>query len=127
MTAPLPTTASQAASVAAEAVRALNHLTLDLDGYTWPADVDAVIGDLLTVAYRLPQAFDQASTWLTRAHAAGRVGHDTPGFGTPFAVEYAVQQLAQASKCAAWMADALNQARHHTTHLTGIDPTGGRR
>ena len=70
-------TALQAAQAAAEAVRALVHATIpQVNGYAFPSDVDAVLGELMTLVERLPQALDQAEEWLQVEVEAGRVGDD---------------------------------------------------
>jgi hypothetical protein len=75
-----PLTPTEAAWQAAEAIRALNHLTLATTGpkagYSYPGDVDAVLGALQTLTSRLPQAFVQASSWLAAQHRRARIGHD---------------------------------------------------
>ena len=56
------------ATEAAEAIRALNHLTIGLDhkGYENPAEAGATAYALRTLAERLPQTLDQLSTALVR-------------------------------------------------------------
>lgn len=56
------------ATEAAEAIRALNHLTIGLDhkGYEHPAEAGATAYALRTLAERLPQTLDQLSTALVR-------------------------------------------------------------
>jgi hypothetical protein len=58
-----PTTAPAAASTAAEAVRALNHLTT-CPALSDLADVCALIAQLQALAERLPQALGQLATVL---------------------------------------------------------------
>jgi hypothetical protein len=115
------TAAVEAADAAAENIRALNHATVSGRGYAWPSQVDAVIGCLEVLAQRLPQALDQASTWLAQAHADGRVGHDH-GINPDPAVEDAVWSLRVAARQASALAGALQSARTLTSHLTGTDP-----
>ena len=75
-----PATPGEAAWQAADAIRALNHLTLVTTdphaGYLGPDDVASVIGGLHTLAERLPQALRQASSWLTSQHHHDRISHD---------------------------------------------------
>jgi hypothetical protein len=75
-----PMTPGESAWQSAEAIRVLNHLTLassgPTSGYTYPSDVDTVLGALQTLAQRLPQAVRQTSSWLTGQHQRGRIGHD---------------------------------------------------
>jgi len=78
-----PATPGEAAWQAADAIRALNHLTLVTTdphaGYLGPDDVASVIGGLHTLAERLPQALRQASSWLTSQHHHDRISHDRIG------------------------------------------------
>jgi hypothetical protein len=110
----------QHADSAAEAIRALNHTTLGR-GYESPGDVDAVLGSLHTMAYRLPQSLDQVITWLETARASGGIGHDHGINPTP-AVHEAIGGLVQAAIYARKLAAALEEAHTCTAHLTG-EPT----
>ncbi len=50
------------ARAAAEAIRALNHLTRSgRGGLTYPSDVQQVVGELASLMHRLPQALNQLS------------------------------------------------------------------
>jgi hypothetical protein len=109
-----------AARRAAEAVRALNHATLSGSGYVWPGDVDDVIGELQTLAERLPQALGQAVRFLEDAHGAGRVGHDTDPAAVGVAVAELVGDLDRAGRDVAELAASLRCARANSCHLTGI-------
>jgi hypothetical protein len=73
-----PQTAGPAALArsAAEAVRALNHLTLGGGGLEQPAGAYEVLGELSLAASRLPQLLGQVGTWLAAALAGGRLGCD---------------------------------------------------
>jgi hypothetical protein len=119
-----PLTAADHAQAAAEAIRALNHVTLrcgDVAGYAWPADVAAVIGHLCTLAERLPQALEQADRWLTGRLREARVGTDD---GTD--PDATVQALATALRDARIDLEAvqggLTDAHTMAAHLTGIEP-----
>jgi hypothetical protein len=109
---------------AAEAIRAVNHRTLDRDGYGEPADLDATLVELVTLADRLPQAITQATTWLDHQHAEGRLGHDrhVPPEQLTAVVQAAVDDLAAAGQAAGVLARALDRARQLTAHLTVADP-----
>lgn len=62
------------AETAAEAIRALNHATLPgTSALTGPADVYDVLGELATLAARLPQALSQLQSFLDAETDAGRV------------------------------------------------------
>jgi hypothetical protein len=118
------------ANAAAEAVRILNHATRALcpspDGYTWPSAVDAVIGELQSLAERLPQAIRQAERWLNAELDAGRVGDDRRGARPAATVEAASAALSAAIVQAGRLAAALGEAREHTSHLTGVEAGRGR-
>jgi hypothetical protein len=120
-------TATEAALLAADAVEALIHATLDTTGhdggggYRDPADLDATVAALVTLVERLPQALRQASTWLRHQQTAGRVGHDQK-HDVSAAVEVVLVDLERAGRAAAAVAHVLDEARQHTSHLTGPDP-----
>jgi hypothetical protein len=60
--------------ILAEAVRALNYATLgDVPGLEFPADADALLGNLALAVMRLPQLLGQVVAWLQDQNAAGRV------------------------------------------------------
>ena len=63
------------ANAIAEAVRTLNHATIDRrnGALVYPADADAVISALATAMQRLPQLLDQIREWLTEEYRAGRM------------------------------------------------------
>jgi hypothetical protein len=111
----------EAANTAAEGVRALNHATIGPAGYTWPADVDAVIGELECLAHRLPQAFEQAARWLGRQHGEGLIGHDD-GIDPEITVEEALGDLERAAREARELGITLESVRESTSNLTGLDP-----
>jgi hypothetical protein len=61
--------AAAIANGAAEAIRALNHLTLPADrwpGLTYPSDAYRTLGALSMLADRLPQALEQIAGYLVR-------------------------------------------------------------
>lgn len=111
--------AAQAAGAAAQSVRSLNHVTRDPGGYQWPSDVYTVLGELLTMAQRLPQALEQAATWLDAADLAGRVGHDH-GADVTGAVDDVLASLDRARRRAVSLAVALESAHRGAGHLTGV-------
>ncbi|WP_088284702.1 hypothetical protein [Kineosporia sp. A_224] len=95
---------AQLARTAAEAVRALNHATMDPDGgYGYAGDVYDVLGDLCDVADYLSQAVTQAARWLTQADAAGRLSDvdDRSARGTLLTAAEAASMLASAARYAA--------------------------
>src|SRR4051794_31066503 len=88
------------AAAAAEAVRGLNHVTIGGAGYEVPSDVYRLLGSLATMLARLPQVLGQASGWLGREDAAGRVGHDQLSDPAAVTAEVAVlrDDLAEAQR-----------------------------
>lgn len=113
------------AARAAEAVRALNHATRRPDGYAWPSDVYAVVGDLAVMASRLPQALEQSGRWLQAASTAGRVGHDA-GVDPAAAVADVLADLDEAILTADRLAGLLDLIHQATGHLTGTTRDGAR-
>jgi hypothetical protein len=61
------------AAAASEAIRALNHATLEPDGLEFPSDAYDVVASLWELAHRLPQALGQLQTFLAREAEAGRL------------------------------------------------------
>jgi hypothetical protein len=112
-------TPAEAATVAAEAVRSLNHATASGTGYAYPSDLYDVVGALATLTMRLPQTIGQAVTWLEREHTAGRVGHDRGSQFTTAEVYSALACLDEALTPLSALSRALNEAHNHTGHLTG--------
>ena len=108
-------TPAEHASDAAEAIRALNHSD---HGYEWPSDVDRVIVELEILASRLPQAFRQAETWLTR-HQDG-IGTDD-GSDPGRTVAGLTVLLMAASAQARELEDTLRQAHNLTAKLKARD------
>jgi hypothetical protein len=126
-------TALEHAETAAEALRALNHITAwPGGGLAYLADAHAVLGSLSVLAMRLPQACGQLASQLQKWHAAGRVGIDR---GTRYAddpglaVSTACQHLTDDAPVAAHqLHDALDAAHsaityaHYLDHPTNNDP-----
>ncbi len=111
---------AQYAEQAAEAVRALNHITLwPGGGYEWPSDVDRVIADLFLTATRMQQALDQARHWLDVKAGDGSIGHDQ-GADPVAVVGDAHAGLGRAAATAWQLAADLDAVRQITAHLTGI-------
>lgn len=70
-------TPAQLADDAAEAVRALNHAT-KASGEEWqyPGDAYSTVGDLSTMAMRLPQALEQIHNFIGQLTATGKLRSD---------------------------------------------------
>ena len=98
------------ARAAAEAVRSLNHATLDGDGLGQPAEACEVLGELSLTASRIPQLLGQVGRWLAAALAAGRLGCDD-GTDPAAAVSGAWLFIADARASAAALARDLEHAQ----------------
>lgn len=111
----------KAATQAAEAVRALIHLTQGRDGYREPADVAEVLADLVLLLDRLPQALDQAREYLARELAAGRLRHDELPMEEDVRTEFAdlAASLHEVVIPIGEAASLLNAARGIASHLAG--------
>ena len=113
-----PEYTSQVASAAAEAVRVLNHATLNFAGQAleFPADADTVLCSLSTAAQRLPQLLDQLRGWLNDELAAGRlrIGHG-PHAGDPAA---AMAEASRRLRDASAIAFRLHLALKDVTAVT---------
>jgi hypothetical protein len=64
------------AKVAAEAIRAINHLTMHHTRLPYPTHAYQVISELVTLAGRLPQAFRQIAAQVQYWAEAGELGID---------------------------------------------------
>jgi hypothetical protein len=106
------------ARTAAEAVRALNHLTLGGDGFGQPADAYEVLGELSLTASRLPQLLGQVGTWLASALAGGRLGCDD-GSDPAGPASGAWLFLSDARGSAAALAESLGQAQQQLAAVNG--------
>lgn len=106
---------------AAEAVREMNHRTRDPGGFTGPAELYWLVGDLASLARRLPQLLGQLDRWLQTEHDAGRVRADTGAEANPV-VAAAGADLADAGDAARELALALDAAQQHLAHLGATDP-----
>jgi hypothetical protein len=107
-----------------EGVRDLNHLTMPgKDGLEFPADAAMVIGDLMSMAQRLPQLLGQLSVWLSREHDAGHVGHDS-GQPAGFWVAETEHALTNAQEVAEELERHLRDAHNAASGLTGRGNTG---
>ncbi|MFD9861253.1 hypothetical protein [Streptomyces alboflavus] len=110
---------------AADAVRAFNHTTLrSRDGsgeLAYPGTVYRTVAAFASLAYRLPQAFDQIGMALADLHQAG---HLTADHGTP--TQHAVATsaaLREAEQHATAMAEALTRAHSACSPLGYCGPT----
>jgi hypothetical protein len=114
-----------AASIAAEAIRYVNHATRggpDAVALESPADVDAVLADLEILALRLPQLLGQIGGWLVAECRAGRLQIDSGSWASSASIEAmavaAVRQyLTEASSHAEALGEVLHEARQVTAAL----------
>jgi hypothetical protein len=102
------------AAAAAEAVRVLNHATMNNgdEALAYPADAESVIRSVAAVAQRLPQLLEQLQGWLTGELQAGRLqAAYGPHAGDPAAAVAATGgRLLTAAGCASQLSDALTAA-----------------
>lgn len=64
-------------ALAAETIRYLSYAATH-GGLTEPATVYAVVGDLSTAVYRLPQLLTQLADWIADGADVGRIASDRP-------------------------------------------------
>lgn len=119
----------QVASAIAEAVRVLNHATLNFTGQAleFPADADTVLCSLSITAQRLPQLLDQLRDWMNGELADGRlrVGYG-PHAGDPAAaMADASRRLRDASAIAFRLHLALKDVTAVTSALGAPFPPSG--
>jgi hypothetical protein len=96
------------AAAAAEAIRAINHLTRS---GPMPAPlVYEILGHLAEAAHRLPQALDQITTALSDSALTHDLT-DAPGRDPQFSILEAGNHLSDAAHRAEKLADALDAAR----------------
>jgi hypothetical protein len=113
-------TATQLATQAAEAIRAMNHLTLgSTEALSSPAELDDVITALAQVTARLPQLLTQLASWLGTQHQPGwlRLDAFSPHPDPRTAIGEAIKDLTAASSCARQAGRALHCAHHTLAHL----------
>jgi hypothetical protein len=120
-------TACEHAEAAAEAIRAINHVTLDNAALPYPSDAYRLIGALITLTERLPQALQQTARRINRWQDAGELGIDpgTAYAGDPDrAAVDAVAGLHAGAIAAGQLRDALSQARRAISYAHYTDPAG---
>ncbi|MDX2997988.1 hypothetical protein [Streptomyces scabiei] len=102
-------TPAELANQTAEAIRAINHLTMSpRDGWTYPSDAYSVVGGLSRMAMMLPQALDQIGALIEPSDTGGHLYSDK---GTLAAdLENTYGGLADAHDAAKALYEALNRA-----------------
>ena len=106
------------ARTAAEAIRGLNWLTRHEAGLGQPSVAYGVTGALMLAASRLPQLITQITSYLDRALAAGRLGHDL-GEDPATAVEATAIFLGGARLSATALAAGLDAAQQQLAPVNG--------
>lgn len=120
---PDPEYVLKVAGALAEAVRTLNHLTLDHAALGNPGHADHLIREIALAASRLPQLLDQIGKWLKQEEAAGRLritgGPYASDPGTGFTVMH--MGLEDAVVAAAQLHSDLEAAAGVTWNLAAAD------
>jgi hypothetical protein len=106
------------ARTAAEAIRGLNWLTRCDAGLDQPSVAYGITGALMLAASRLPQLITQITSYLDRALAAGRLGHDL-GEDPATSVEATAIFLDDARRSAAALAGDLDAAQQQLAPVNG--------
>ena len=109
------------AATAAEAVRALIHLTLGRRALSEPAELDRLVAELAIMAGRLPQLLRQLRGWLDAEQHAGRLRSDDTTDPARI-VDRATAELAEAGHAAHDLGRALDDAHQLLAHLAATEP-----
>lgn len=106
-------TAVELAELADEAVRGINHLTIDGSGLACPADLYRTLGSLTSMTYRMQQAFSQLDRRLQQWLGTDQLRIDGGDFaGDPAgAAHTASQRLARAASSAEQTSRAIAGAQ----------------
>jgi hypothetical protein len=113
-------TPAELAGAAAEAIRQLNHRTLNGgDGWTYPGDAYTVLGALDSAAGGLPQVLGQVRAFLNRLDALGHLRSDHGPVDHD--LNAALFALRDAAQHAAGLREALGRAHSATGHLGWLD------
>ncbi|MFJ9088728.1 hypothetical protein ACIRL3_40600 [Streptomyces sp. NPDC102384] len=108
--------AAQLAQDAAESIRSFNHFTQPYKGeLTYPSEAYEAVGSLVMLTQRLPQSYDQLSTFLERV---GKTGAVTADHGTPDEhLAEARSALASAALIAQTLTEHLERAHNALSPL----------
>lgn len=112
---------AELADEAAEAVRVLNHATMQKrvgGGWEYPSDAYDVIGDLSLIAMRLPQVLRQTGLFIDEFANDGRLGVDAGGTDVAGMQSDLGAALEDAMNAAAVLTKALMLAHNVSSHLT---------
>jgi hypothetical protein len=97
------------ADAAAEAIRAINHLTLSpRDGWQYPGDAYSTVGNLTQMAMMLPQALEQIERLIVDLNEAGHLRSDKDQLEHD--LDETVRGLEEAQIAANKLYGALNRA-----------------
>jgi hypothetical protein len=111
--------AGEHAATAADAIRAINHLTAGIDDLGAPAEAEALLADLAVMAERLPQTLHQIARHLDTWARDPRTVVDTGEFrNLPVTALHtgSAWLLGHATTAANQLADALAKARYPLTY-----------
>jgi hypothetical protein len=111
---------AEAAVPAAEAVRYLNYAAMH-GGVADPAAVTAVVAELCTAVYRVPQLLGLLGDWMTSEAGAGRMADDAGRSAWQLA-ESARAVLGEACEHADALARCLGVAHSLAASLRATDP-----
>jgi hypothetical protein len=110
--------AGEHAATAADAIRAINHLTARGDELDHPADAYAVLSDLMVMTGRLPQALDQLAAHLDTWAADPRTVVVDEGEFRGRPVTASAWLRGHATTAANQLYDALDHARDPLTWVS---------
>ena len=116
--------AEEAAADIADAVRSLNHVTLDAASLEFPSEVYGILADLYTATGRLPQALQQLAQILSTQRDTGRLTlDDTTRHTDPnVAVTAVIEQLHTAAHTLEAVTHALTEAQNDIAAVAINDP-----
>ncbi|HET6633992.1 MAG TPA: hypothetical protein VFH77_03085 [Streptomyces sp.] len=111
-------TPAQYADNSAEAIRAINHATLDSPraGWEYPGDAYSLVGNLSQMAMMMPQAIGQIRDLIEKLHQAGTLRSDRGQLAYDLAATFDGLEAAQSA--AELLHQALNRAHN------GLGPIG---
>ena len=109
-------TVREIARQAAEAIRALNHLTHGGGELTSPSEVRDIIASLGLMGQGLPQLCEELARFLVTHHEDGQVAHDS-GQDPDLSVTEVTEALAAAAQAADMMTAALDEAHNASAEL----------
>lgn len=112
----LTRTPAQLADDAAEAVRSLNHVTIALDGYNDPADINATVARIEALAYMLPQALTQTARTLQEMDQQPGIRIDS-GADSAEKVAEAVLEMQRAQQAFQAAGEALSRANQRLSTM----------